>query len=66
MCDYIELANNITNNCKVNVMGNEVLTPCAINCMIVISYCLRYCYSFFVENNIINKLTDIYDYCSPM
>ena len=63
MCDYVTLAENITNNCNVNIMGDQVATPSAIECIAVVSYCLRYCYPFFVENNIINKLTTIYDYC---
>jgi len=66
MCDYINLASNITNHCNVNIMGNKVATPCAIECIAVVSYCLRFCYPWFVENNIIDRLTDIYDYCNPM
>ena len=63
MCDYVSLANNITRDCNVDIMGNEVFTPCATECIAVVSYCLMYCYDFFVDNNIINKLTDIFDFC---
>ena len=63
MCDYLILANNITRDCNVDVTGQQVATPCAIECIAVVSYCLMSCYVFFVQNNLINKLTDIFDFC---
>jgi len=63
-CDIVELSNNITNFCDVDVMGIIVRSPCAVDCLKSISYGLMYCTDFFIQHDMIYKLTSIYDFCN--
>jgi len=62
-CDIVDLSKNITNFCDIDVMGIIVRNPCCEDCLKSISYGLMFCTDFFIKHRMINKLTEIFDFC---
>ena len=63
ICNIYENVMNITNNCKVDILGTQILTPCRIACVWALQYGISRCGYIYGESNLLNKIISLLKKC---
>ena len=63
ICNIYENVMNITNNCKVDILGTQILTPCIPACILALQYAIYKCDYIYGESNLLNKIISLLKKC---
>ena len=63
ICDVYNNVLNITNNCKVDIMGIEIETPCIPACVLALQYAVHICGYIYGESKLLEKIITLLKTC---
>ena len=62
-CDIYSNVLNITDHCKVDILGTQITTPCIPLCITALTYAINYCGFIYGHTELLSKIINLLKIC---